>query len=126
MARKAWGRHLPQNRLPRLTVHLPAHLIISLENAAHPHSLGLPGSTSGKEPAYQCRRCKRGEFNPWVGTIPWRKAWPPTPVLLPGKSHGQSNLAGYSPQCPTELDMTEVTYHACMQEFKLFREKRWI
>ena len=28
-------------------------------------------------------------FNPWVGKIPWRRKWQPTPVLLPGKSHGQ-------------------------------------
>ena len=34
---------------------------------------------------------------PWVGKIPWRRKWQPTPVLLPGKSHGQRNLVGYSP-----------------------------
>ena len=34
----------------------------------------------------------------WVGKIPWRKAWKPTPVFLPGKSHGQMSLVGYSPQ----------------------------
>ena len=34
---------------------------------------------------------------PWVGKIPWRREWQPTPVFLPGKSHGQRNLAGYSP-----------------------------
>ena len=48
----------------------------------------------GKESDCQCRRC---EFNPWVGKIPWRKKWQPTPVFLPGKSHGQRSLAGYSP-----------------------------
>ena len=37
-------------------------------------------------------RCR---FDPWVGKIPWRKAWQLTPVFLPGKSHGQRNLAGY-------------------------------
>ena len=37
----------------------------------------------------QCRRCS---FNPWVGKIPWRWAWLPTPVFLPGKSHGQRSL----------------------------------
>ena len=36
-------------------------------------------------------------FDPWVGKIPWRRKWPPTPVLLPGKSHGQKSLVGYSP-----------------------------
>ena len=36
----------------------------------------------------------RHRFNPWVRKIPWRKAWQPTPVFLPGKSHGQRRLAG--------------------------------
>ena len=45
----------------------------------------------------QCRRPKRHSFSPWVGRIPWRRKWQPTPVFLPGKSHGQKSLAGYSP-----------------------------
>ena len=36
-------------------------------------------------------------FDPWVGKIPGRRAWQPTPVFLPGESHGQKSLAGYSP-----------------------------
>ena len=36
-------------------------------------------------------------FYPWVGKIPWRRKWQPTPVFLPGKSHGQRRLEGYSP-----------------------------
>ena len=36
-------------------------------------------------------------FDPQVWRIPWRRAWQPTPVFLPGESHGQSSLAGYSP-----------------------------
>ena len=36
-------------------------------------------------------------FDPWVSKIPWRIKWQPTTVLLPGKSHGQRSLAGYSP-----------------------------
>ena len=35
-------------------------------------------------------------FYPWVGKIPWRRKWQPTPVFLPGKSHCQRSLAGYS------------------------------
>ena len=35
---------------------------------------------------------KRGKFNPWVGKILWSRKWQPTPVFLPGKSHGQRNL----------------------------------
>ena len=33
-------------------------------------------------------------FNPWVRRIPWRRKWHPTPVFLPGESHGQRNLGG--------------------------------
>ena len=49
---------------------------------------------SGKEYSCQCRRCG---FNPWIGKVPWRRKWPPTPVFLPGKFHGQRCLADYSP-----------------------------
>ena len=38
-------------------------------------------------------------FNPWVEKIPWRRKWQPNPVFLPGKSHGQRSLEGYSPWC---------------------------
>ena len=48
---------------------------------------------SGRESAWWCKRCG---FLPWVGKIPWRRKWQPTSVFLPGKSHGQNNLAGYS------------------------------
>ena len=37
-------------------------------------------------------------FGPWVSKIPWRRKWQPTPVFLPGKSHGQRSLTGYSPR----------------------------
>ena len=47
---------------------------------------------SGKESACQCRRRKRARFDPWVGKIPWRRAWQTTPVFLPGESHGQRSL----------------------------------
>ena len=51
----------------------------------------------GKELVCQYRRQKRCRFNPWVGKIPWRRAWQPTPVFLPGESRGQRNLVGHSP-----------------------------
>ena len=41
-------------------------------------------------------QCRRPGFDPWVGKIPWRREWQPTPVFLPGKSHGQRNLEDYS------------------------------
>ena len=63
-------------------------------------SLGLPWWPSGKEPTCQCR------FNPWVGKIPWRRKLQLTPIFLPGKSHGQRSLTGYSPWSLKESDKT--------------------
>ena len=57
-----------------------------------------------------CPQCGRPEFNPWVGKIPWRRKWQPTPVFLTGKFHGQRSLVGYSPWGHRELDMTEPLY----------------
>ena len=51
-------------------------------------------------------RCGRLGFDPWVGKIPWRGKWQSTPVLLPGKSHGQS-LVGYGLWGHKESDTTE-------------------
>ena len=68
-------------------------------------------AASGKEPACQHRRCKRCRFDPWVRKIPWRRAWQPIPVVLPGKSHGQRSLVGNSPSGDKESDRTEVTQH---------------
>ena len=47
---------------------------------------GFPGGPSGKEPACQCKRLKRCGVDPWVGKIPWRRAWKLTPLLLAGES----------------------------------------
>jgi len=60
-------------------------------------TLGFPSGASGKEPACQFRRCKRCEFDPWTGKIPWRRAWQPIPVVLPGEAHGQRSMVGCSP-----------------------------
>ena len=48
-------------------------------------------------------------FSPWVRKIPWRKAWQPAAVFLPGDVHGQRNLAGYSSYNSKELGTAEVT-----------------
>ena len=66
-------------------------------NICWPPHKGFPSGASGKESAYQCRRRRRHEFNPWVGRIPWRRAWQPTPVFLPWESHGQRSPVGYHP-----------------------------
>ena len=54
----------------------------------------LPRWLSGEEPT--CQRRRRA-FSPWVWKTPWRRKWPPSTVFLPGKSHGQRSLAGWSP-----------------------------
>ena len=66
---------------------------------------GFSGGSSGKELACQCKRHNRHRFDLWVGKIPWKWAWQPTPVLLTRESHGQRSLVGYSPQGHKELDM---------------------
>ena len=73
--------------------------------------MGFPGGSDGKESACQCGRAR---FNPWVGKIPWRREGQPTPVFLPGESHGQKGLADYSPRGCKESDMTKrLSLHAC-------------
>ena len=86
---KAWYKHLP------MLMQLKYDLF---------NQLYFPGGSVIKEPVCQHRRCK---FDPWVGKIPWRRKWQPTPVFLPEKSHGQRNLVGYSPWGCEKLDMTE-------------------
>ena len=49
-----------------------------------------------KEPICQCKLDMRDVVEPWVRKIPWRRKWQPIPVFLPGESHGQRSLAGYS------------------------------
>ena len=70
---------------------------------------GFPGDTSGKEPACQCRRHKRHVFDPWVGKIPWRKKWQPTPVVLPGES---IDRGAWHTTVHRDTHTTEVTQHA--------------
>ena len=70
-------------------------------------AVGPSGGASGKEPVCQCKRLAMQ-----VGKIPWRRKWQPTPVFLPGESHGQRSLAGYSPWGCKESETTEVAEHA--------------
>ena len=72
------------------------------------YTVGFPGEAVVQESTCQCRRCKRRGFHSWVRKIPWRRKWQPTPVFLPGKSHGQRSLMGYSPRGPKESDTTEL------------------
>ena len=73
---------------------------------------GFPGGSDGKESACGAETWIRS----WVRKIPWRREWPPSLVSLPGESHGQRSLAGYSPWGHKESDTTEqITLHFLMQ-----------
>ena len=50
---------------------------------------------------------READWIPGLGRSPWRKKWQPDPVFLPGKSHGQRSLVGYSPGGRKESDTTE-------------------
>ena len=68
-------------------------------------------------------------FDPWVGKIPWRREWLPTPVFLPGEFHEQRNLVGYSPWGRKESDMTEeltlsLSFHISMLKNKIACKKK--
>ena len=71
-------------------------------------SWSFPGSSGVKESA-----CNAGGPGcvPWVRKIPWRRKWLPTPIFLPGESHGQRSLAGYSSWGCKESDTTERLRH---------------
>ena len=68
---------------------------------------GLPRWHNDKESSWQCWRCRRRGFDPWVGKIPWRRKWQLTPVFLPGKSHGERSLVGCSSWGCKKSDKTE-------------------
>ena len=80
-------------------------------------SLVPPGGSDGK--AFACNAGDPGFFS-WVGKIPWRRKWRSTPALLPGKSHGQRSLIGYSPWGRKELDTTEQLHFTSLATLPLF------
>ena len=79
--------HVP---LPHLLTKLCC-LIFSFFHTFH-HLLGFPGGVSDKQSACQRKRCKRLRLDPRIGKISWRRAWQPTPIFLPGESHGHRSL----------------------------------
>ena len=62
----------------------------------------------------------RYRFDPWVGKIPWRRKWQPTPVFLPGKSQGQRSLMGHSPWGFKVSDTTSDWTTVCILRFIYF------
>ena len=62
--------------------------------------MGLHGCSVVKNPPViqpSGQTCQRSKFDPWVKNIPWRRKQQPTPVTLPGESHGQESLVDQSP-----------------------------
>ena len=64
------------------------------------------GSEVKNLPAVQ-KNCRKHNFDPWVGQIPWRRKWQPTPVFLSVKFHEQRSLVGYSSWDHKELDTSK-------------------
>ena len=73
-----------------LRLYFCLQIILSIPFFLKPHD-----SASGKEPSFQCRRCKRCGFDPQVRKIPWRRKHQLIPVFLPGESHGQRSLVDF-------------------------------
>ena len=71
-----------------------------------PCEWGFPGGAGRKESACKCRSPKKRTLKPWVKKMPWRRKRQPTPVSLPGESHGQKSLVGHSPWGLKESDTT--------------------
>ena len=66
-------------------------------------------------------QCGRPRFDSWVGKIPWRRKWQPTPILWPGKFHGRRSPVGYSPWGHKELDTTERLHFTADKKLGLSR-----
>ena len=84
------------------SVKTDVHVSFSvMASSGYMPSSGIGGSYSSFGASLMAQRLKHlsamWEFNPWVGKIPWRRKWQPTPVFLPGESHGERILEGYSP-----------------------------
>ena len=110
--------------LPRVSFHFPysgnsvwpvsAPPLRNKTWACSPTRLGLPWWLRRWS---ICPQCRRPQFDPRVGKIPWRRQWHPTSVLLPGNSRGQKGLVGYSPWGRRESDRTEcLQFHSSPQQ----------
>ena len=113
----------PQPLSHPTTAFFHLHLFVYLFGHAMRHE-GFPGGDSGKGPACQCRRHKRHGFDPWVGKIPWREAWQPTPVFLPGESHGQRSWqVTVHGVAKSWARLKRLSTHTCMQYDFLYQSQ---
>ena len=88
---------LPQGKRRRAKIAMP-----------QTHRVGFPGGARGKE-LLPVEEREDTQSDLWVGKLPWRRAWQPTPVFLPGESHGPRSLVGYSPWSRKESHTNEAT-----------------
>ena len=88
----------------------------------------LPLWLSGSRICLQCRGHRRRGFNSWFGKVHWRRKWQPTPVFLPGESHGQRSLVGYSPWgnrvghnwAYMQPPLTKLCHSSCLHTLSIF------
>ena len=75
------------------------HILISLEKVSGRlfNHVAFQAVLVVKNPHANAGDIRDKGLIPELGRFPWRRAWQPTPVFLPGESHGQRSLAGYSP-----------------------------
>ena len=104
---RSQGKRRPLPRLGGLSAPLSVPMDSSLLHVTSHTAVVLPRWLGGKESTRQHWRCG---FNPWVGKIPWTRKWQPTPVFLPGESHGQRSLVG----CAHGVSEPDGTEHTCM------------
>ena len=94
------GKNREANALDQVRQHLTLDWFVTLDIVFCLYLMILKGFSGGsgvKNPPANAGDMRCG-FDPWVRKIPWRRAWQPTPVFLPGESHGQRSLVGYSPR----------------------------
>ena len=88
-------------------------MAVGFHGGRNPREEGEPagcraGLTDGN-PIVATSQCWRPRFDLWVGKIPWRRKWQPTPVLMTGKSHGPTSLVGSSPRGRKESGQDRAT-----------------
>ena len=83
-------------------------------STTYPRIWGLPRWHYDKEPACHCRRHKRHRFSPWVGKIPWRRKWQPTPVFLFGESPWTEQLGGLQSMGSQRVGQDWIQWPACL------------
>ena len=103
----------------------PRQFVTAVQSSFEAAKGGLPRWLSDKESACQGRRHKRGGFDPQVSKIPWSRKWQPTPVILPGKFHGQRSLADYIQSMESQSVDTTQRLSANLSDAFLHYITRW-